>query len=110
MKNIYTDLQKLMEQDNKKNSYVLLDENNGCVAGCRCGVSIYRLTEYGKVDAHEDQEGFFVIFGKGMAKVGETEFEVHEGMAFLVPAGVWHTLCSCSDTEPLMVLWFHSAV
>ena len=43
-------------------------------------------------------------------KVGETEFEVHEGMAFLVPAGVWHTLCSCSDTEPLMVLWFHSAV
>ena len=110
MENVYTDLRKLIEQDDKKNGYVLLDEKNGCVAGCRCGVSIYRSTEYGRGDAHEDQEGFFVLSGKGLARVGEKEFEVHEGMAFLVPAGVWHTLRSISEAQALNVLWFHSAV
>ena len=110
MGSVYTDLQKLIELNSKTNCYVLLDENNGCVAGCRCGITIYRSMEYGKGDAHEDQEGFFVLSGKGMARVGEKEFEIYKGMAFLVPAGVWHTLCSCSETEPLMVLWFHSAV
>lgn len=110
MKSVYTDIRKLIEQDDKANCYVLLDENNGCVAGCRCGVTVYRLTEYGKVDAHEDQEGFFVLSGEGMARVGEQEFEIHEGMAFLVPAGVGHTLRSISETEPLKVLWFHSAL
>ena len=110
MNKLYSDLNQIMEREGEKISYTLLDELNGCVSGCRCGVTVCRRTEFGKGGAHEDQEGFFVLSGRGMARVGNTEFGVHEGVAFIVPAGVSHTLCSASAEEPLKVLWFHSAV
>ena len=110
MDKLYSDLKEIIEREGEKISYTLLDELNGCVAGCRCGVTVCRRTEFGKGDVHEDQEGFFVLSGRGMTKVGDIEFAVHEGVAFIVPAGVSHTLCSVSAEEPLKVLWFHSAV
>ena len=110
MEKLYSDLHEIIEREGEKISYVLLDKANGCVSGCRCGVTVCRKTEFGNGGAHEDQEGFFVLSGKGMAKVGDTEFEVHEGVAFIVPAQVNHTLRSVSPKEPLLVFWFHSAV
>ena len=110
MQKLYSDLHEIIEREGEKISYVLLDGENGCVAGCRCGVTVCRATEFGKGGTHEDQEGFFVLSGQGAARVGEEEFEIHEGMAFIVPAKVNHTLHSASSKTPLMVLWFHSAV
>lgn len=107
---IYTDLKEMTSQAAGKKSITLLDERNGCVAGCRSGITIYDETEYGKGGIHEDQEGFFVLSGKGMAKIGEEEFPIHEGMSFLAPAGVHHVIKSSSAETPVRVFWFHSAI
>ena len=54
--------------------FSLLDENNGCVNGCCCGVSRYTKTEYQIPGCHDDQEGFMVLSGNGYAKLGEEAF------------------------------------
>ena len=107
---IYTDLEDIMAQSQGRKSITLLDEKNGCVAGCKSGITVYDETVYGKGGIHEDQEGFFVLSGTGMAKIGEEEFAIHEGMSFLAPAGVHHVVKSNSADVPVKVFWFHSAV
>ncbi|MBQ2803021.1 MAG: cupin domain-containing protein [Lachnospiraceae bacterium] len=107
---LFTDVKEVMEQSGEQNSYTLLDERNGCVAGCRSGITIYRSTEFGKGGIHEDQEGFFVLSGEGVARIGENEFPIYEGMSFLAPAGVRHTIKSNCKEVPVKVFWFHSAV
>ena len=68
------------------------------------------ISEYGKGGIHENPKGFFVLSGEGMAKIGEEEFAIHEGMSFLAPAGVHHVVKSSSADVPVKVFWFHSAV
>ena len=103
-------LQDLMEQQGQRGAYTLLDDKTGCVNGCRCGISIYRHKEYKKEDIHDDQEGFFVLEGKGFAKVDGEEFVMEPGMAFMVPAGVKHATKCDPEYEFCKVLWFHGAV
>ena len=90
-------------------SFSLLDETNGCVNGCCCGVSRYAKTEYNVPGCHDDQEGFMVLSGSGYAKVGEEERFVSTGTAFIVPAGVEHSLRTIDPACPLEVFWFHAA-
>lgn len=107
----YVDLNEVMKcSEAGTRSFRLLDEKNGCVAGCCTGVTIYGDTEYPRGGIHDDQEGFFVIAGQGMAKIGDTEFEIYPGVSFLAPAGVHHTIKRDEDSEPVKVFWFHSAV
>lgn len=107
----YADLNDVMRREEQaKKSYRLLDEKNGCVAGCCTGVSFYPETEYGKGGVHDDQEGFFVIAGNGTAKVGETEFKIYPGVSFIAPAGVRHVIKRDADSDAVEVFWFHSAV
>ena len=108
----YVKLQELMEKnsDNPRSSYTLLDESMGCVNGCRCGISFYNWTEYKKGSAHEDQEGFFVLEGKGYAMIGGEEMVMEPGMAFMVPAGVEHAMKCDPAYEYCKVLWFHGAI
>lgn len=91
-------------------SYFLLDEKNGCVAGCKTGVSVYALSEYNKPGVHDDQEGFYVVEGSGWAKVGDEEFPIEPGGSFIVPAHKEHSVKKDPDSGPLMVFWFHAAV
>ena len=84
--------------------------DNGCVAGCRAGVTYYQNTEYKKPGIHDDQEGFIVLKGSGMALIGDEEFAIEEGTAFIAPKGTPHTIKSNSNDEPVLVFWFHSAV
>ena len=91
-------------------SYSLLDEKNGCVAGCAAGVSIYLDNEYNKPGVHEDQEGFFVFEGSGWAKVGDQEFKIATGSAFMAPKGVPHSIKKDETAENVKVFWFHSKV
>ena len=88
----------------------ILDEKNGCVAGCNAGITIYSGTEYGKGGRHKDQEGFYVLEGEGMAKFGEEEFPVYPGVAMVAPVGVHHIIKRNPDSVPVKVFWFHSAV
>ena len=56
------------------------------------GVSHYASTEYGKPGIHDDQEGFYILQGTGTAKVGDEEFAVSPGSAFIANKGVPHTM------------------
>ena len=88
----FVKLEDVLDKENRKEGYVLLDERHGCVKGCRCGISFYHGDEYGKETAHDDQEGFYVLEGRGRALIGGEEFVMEPGMAFMVPAGVTHTM------------------
>ncbi|MHC4873709.1 MAG: cupin domain-containing protein [Planctomycetota bacterium] len=88
----------------------LLDENHGAVNGFVMGISEYETEEYGDPGVHDDQEGFYVLAGSGMAKVGDSEFPIKKGSAFIAPKGVEHIMKKEKGSEPLKVLWSHGAV
>jgi len=89
---------------------LLIGKHNGATSGFCMGVSCYASTEYGKPGIHEDQEGFYVLDGHGMAKVGEEEFAVRPGSCFIANRGVPHTMKRDTDSPPIKVLWCHGAV
>lgn len=72
--------------------YTLLDEANGCVTGCCAGIIDYFATDYADPGIHTDQEGFYVIAGKGVALLGDQEMKLDPGVSFIVPAGLSHTI------------------
>ena len=88
----------------------ILEEENGCVNGCRAGIGIYTDTEFSRSGVHDDQEGFFVLEGTGTAKIGDTEFPVAPGTAFLCPANTWHSIRRDESCPQVTVFWYHSAV
>lgn len=106
----YVRLDEVMEKAGKRTGYTLLDERHGCVNGCRLGISVYVLDEYGSANAHEDQEGFFVLEGRGMALIDGEELVLEPGMAFMIPAGTPHAMKRDKDYDYCKVLWFHGAV
>lgn len=106
----YVRLDEVMEKAGKRIGYTLLDERHGCVNGCRLGISVYVFDEYGAANAHEDQEGFFVLEGRGMALIDGEELILEPGMAFMIPAGTPHAMKKDKDYDYCKVLWFHGAV
>ncbi|WP_303868307.1 cupin domain-containing protein [Acetobacterium wieringae] len=91
-------------------SQYLVNEKNGCVSGCKTGVSQHIRTEYPETHSHDDQEGFFVLSGTGWARVADQEFKLEPETAFIVPAGVEHTIKKDQDSEAVKVFWFHAAI
>ena len=91
-------------------SYNLLDQKNGCVNGCKTGISIYDSLEYSKPGVHDDQEGFLVTEGTGWARLGDKEIKLEADVSFIVPAGVEHSIKRDPGTKFVKVFWFHSAV
>lgn len=89
---------------------LLIGEEQGAVKGYCLGISYYHQTEYGTPGVHEDQEGFYVLAGTGLAKVGDAEFPIRPGTAFLAAKGVPHTMKRNPDSGPVKVLWSHGAV
>ncbi|MHB1316369.1 MAG: cupin domain-containing protein [Minisyncoccota bacterium] len=54
------------------------------------------------LEVHEENDQFFRFdAGSGKVIVGETEYEVTDGDAVVVPAGTEHNVINTSDTEPL---------
>lgn len=101
----------IMEKTGKEMaSCDLLGAENGCVDGCRAGVTCYTDLTYTHTGIHEDQEGFFVLEGSGIAKIGDTEFPVSAGTAFICPANTWHSIRRDESCAHVAVFWFHSAV
>lgn len=93
---------------NGHGSFPLLGEAQGCTNGCCAGISYYSDTEYTPAAVHEDQEGFFVLSGKGWAKIGEEEFMVEPEIAMIVPAKTAHQMKSLKKEDKLVVFWFHA--
>ena len=106
----YTTLDSIIAQMPERTRHTLLDEKQGCVNGCRMGVSLYRSTEYHMPQKHDDQEGFFVLDGKGYALVGDEEIPLLRGTAFMVPAHTDHVIRRDPSCDCCKVLWFHAAV
>ena len=88
----------------------LLEEENGCLAGCHTGLLFYRQEDYLQGGTHEDQEGFYVLEGTGMALVGEEEFPLKPGCCFIVPPGFYHAIKKDKDSEGVKLFFFHAAV
>ncbi len=93
-----------------KMSFELLGEENGCLSGCRSGITVNDSEEYGTAGVHEDQEGFFVLEGEGYVMLDDMEIEVCEGSSFIALPGVKHTMRTKDKNKPLKIFWFHSAV
>ena len=74
------------------------------------GVTVYSDPEYTHTGVHEDQEGFFVLEGSGIAKIGDVEFPVSAGTAFICPANTWHSIRRDENSAHVAVFWFHSAI
>lgn len=90
------------------NGGTILDETNGCINGCKTGISIYDNTEYKKGGVHEDQEGFYVLEGFGKALFGEEEHDIYPGMTMIAPAGVKHQLKRDEKSGAIKVFYFHA--
>ncbi len=88
----------------------LIDEKAGAKNNFSMGISEYFAEEFNDPGIHDIQEGFYVLEGKGYAKIGENEFKVIKGDSFIVPAGVMHTLKKDKEVNLLKVLWSHGAV
>ena len=88
----------------------LLSEEQGCRAGCRTGLLLYRQEEYRQGGVHEDQEGFFVLEGTGKAMVGENEVSISPGSCFIVPPGSYHSIKKDPTCEYIKLFFFHAAV
>lgn len=96
------------ESGHGHSSRLLLGEAQGCKNGCCAGISYYRSVEYTPPAVHDEQEGFLVLSGSGWACVGEEEFEIGPGVAFLAPAGTVHRLKNSREGSALEVFWFHA--
>lgn len=91
-------------------TFRLLDDKNGCVAGCSAGVTVFTSDQYNDPGVHSDQEGYFVLEGAGWARIGAEEFSIEPGVAFLVPAGTAHSFKKEASTDQLKLFWFHAAI
>ena len=90
-------------------SALLVGEAQGCTNGFCMGVAVYHCEEYDTPGVHEDQEGFCVVSGRGMARVGDEEFPVAPGTVFLAARGVPHAIRRTGQ-DPVKVIWAHGAV
>ena len=88
----------------------LIGVGQGAVNGYKIGVTEYTTEEFLTPGIHDDQEGFYVIEGEGVAMVGEEEFPIHPGSAFIAPRGVPHAVKKNKDSGPVKLVWSHGAV
>jgi len=89
---------------------LLVSTEQGATNGFCLGIALYDKEEYRKPGVHDDQEGFFVLEGHGTARVGDEEFEVRPGSAFIAQKGVPHTVKRAPDSPPVRILYAHGAV
>ena len=88
----------------------LITEQTGAVNGFMLGVTEYYLEEYKTIGVHEFQEGFYVVEGEGMAKIGDEEFYIRPGASFIAAKGIPHSIKKASGSGSVKVVWVHGAV
>lgn len=88
----------------------LVNEKNGCTAGCRTGILLYQQDSYIQGGIHQDQEGFYVLEGKGSALVGNEEFNLIPGTCFIVPANCYHSIRKDLSCPYIKLFFFHASI
>lgn len=100
----------LETQENGLPGGILVGEAHGATKGFCLGIAYYDKEEYLDPGVHEDQEGFYVLEGTGTARVGDEEFTVRPGTAFIAQKGVPHVVKKAPGSVPVKILWSHGAV
>jgi len=88
----------------------LITAENGAVNNFLLGVTEYTSEEYQTIGVHDFQEGFYIVAGEGIAKIGEEEFNIRPGSSFIAARGVPHSLKKSPNSEPVKLVWVHGAV
>ena len=88
----------------------LIGPEHGAVNGYSLGIAIYFMDTYNEPGIHDDQEGFYVVEGSGQARVGDDEFDIRPGSAFIAAKGVPHSIKRNPDSGPIKVVWSHGPV
>ncbi len=88
----------------------LIGPEQGATNGFCIGIAFYDQEVYGTPGVHDDQEGFYVLAGEGVAKVGNEEFEIRPGTAYIAQKGVPHSVKKRPGSKPVKLLWTHGAV
>lgn len=91
-------------------NYPIFVDGTAPCKGCNASVNRYDTETYPVPGIHEDNEGFYVVRGSGMAKVGEEERSISEGTFFYAPAGVPHAIKKDGGCPVLEVVLFHFPV
>lgn len=108
---VYVNEEDVLEpQENGLPGGLLIGEAQGATKGFCLGIAYYDNAEYLEPGVHDDQEGFCILEGTGTAKVGDEEFPVHPGMAFIAQKGVPHAVKKSSGSGPVKILYAHGAV
>ena len=77
--------------------------------GAMCGMMYCDVTDYGKLNEHDDQEGFLVLEGTGTFRAGDEEIPVCPDMAILIPAHVFNAFKKDPDSPDMKIFYFHAA-
>jgi glyoxylate utilization-related uncharacterized protein len=110
MKN-YVNLDDVLPIEYDQYTYLpLLDEKNGCKAGCRTGILRYKQMVYNQGGIHDDQEIFFVLKGEGSALIDTEEITLSPGVCFVVPPGKYHSIKKNFTCDFIELYFFHAAV
>jgi len=88
----------------------LIGPEQGAIKGFCIGITFYDKEAYNPPGVHDDQEGFYVLAGRGTAKVGDEEFEIRPGTAYIAQKGVPHSVKKKPGSQPVKLLWSHGAV
>ncbi len=78
-------------------------------SGAMCGMMFCDVTEYGKLNQHEDQEGFLVLEGHGSFRINDEDVKVGPDMSILIPAHTWHAFRKDPDSPDMKIFYFHAA-
>jgi len=85
----------------------LLDPESTGTSGLILGVITYLPGCAVEPHSHEDQEGIFVVKGRGMAKIGSEVVDIEAGTAIYIPKGVTHSVTNPAD-EPIEAIVVHA--
>jgi mannose-6-phosphate isomerase-like protein (cupin superfamily) len=88
----------------------LIGPEQGAANGFCIGVAFFDREVYGTPGVHDDQEGFYVLAGRGKARVGDEEFDIRPGTAYIAQKGVPHSVKKKRGSKPVKLLWTHGAV
>ena len=62
-----------------------------------------------KTHEHEAEQGYFIIEGKMLLRIGKEEKEVEAGSAIFIPLGVPHSFCAAIGKDKLRLIMIYSA-
>ena len=88
-------------------SQPIFTEANTPLPGCIAMQNTFTSPDYpAEPGVHDDNEGFYVISGQGMMRVGDCEAPLSPGTAAYAPAGVPHAIRKTGDAD-LEVFIYH---